>query len=80
MSFQSNTTLVALELSNSVWLVGTRFAGAQKSRMHRITAGDTAALLTLLTGFDHPNHHPNMLRRSPVALRQGGTDSGFIDC
>jgi transposase len=47
MSFQSNTILVALELSNSIWLVGTRLPGAQKSRMHRINAGDTAALLTL---------------------------------
>lgn len=51
MSFQSNTTLVALELSNSVWLVGTRSAGAQKSRMHRISAGDTAALLALFEGL-----------------------------
>lgn len=45
MSFQSITTLVSFELSNSVWLVGTRLAGARKSRMHRISAGDTAALL-----------------------------------
>ncbi len=51
MSFQSNTTLVALELSNSVWLVGTRSAGAQKSCMHRIGAGDTAALLALFEGL-----------------------------
>jgi transposase len=51
MSFQSNTILVALELSNSVWLVGSRLAGAQKSRMHRINAGDTAALLTLFDGL-----------------------------
>jgi len=48
MSFTSNTILVALELSNSLWLVGTRMAGAQKSNMHRIDAGDTAALLSLL--------------------------------
>ena len=51
MSFQSNTILVALELSNSIWLVGTRLPGAQKSRMHRISAGDTAALLTLFHGL-----------------------------
>jgi len=49
MSFQSNIILVALELSNSVWLVGTRLPGAQKSRMHRVTAGDTANLLTHLS-------------------------------
>ena len=51
MSSQSNTILVALELSNSLWLVGTRLPGASKSRMHRISAGDTAALLTLLDGL-----------------------------
>lgn len=51
MSFQSNKILVALELSNSIWLVGTRLAGAQKSRMHRINAGDTAALLKLFEGL-----------------------------
>ena len=51
MSFQSNTILVALELSNSIWLVGTRLRGAQKSRMHRIRAGDTASLLTLFDGL-----------------------------
>lgn len=48
MSFQSTRILVALELSNSLWLVGTRLPGAPKSRMHRISAGDTAALLMLL--------------------------------
>jgi transposase len=49
MSFQSNTILVALELSNSIWLVGTRLPGALKSRMHRVSAGDTAKLLTHLS-------------------------------
>lgn len=48
MSFQSNTILVALELSNTLWLVGTRLPGAQKSCMHRIKAGDTTALLTVI--------------------------------
>ncbi|WP_373486554.1 IS110 family transposase [Blastomonas sp.] len=48
MSFTSDTILVALELSNSLWLVGTRMPGAQKSHMHRVTAGDTAALLALV--------------------------------
>lgn len=51
MSFQSNMILVALELSNSLWLVGSRLPGAQKSRMHRIRAGDTAALLALFNGL-----------------------------
>ena len=47
MSFTSDTILVALALSNSLWLVGTRMPSAQKSHMHRVTAGDTAALLTI---------------------------------
>lgn len=51
MTFQSNIILVALELSNSLWLVATRLPGAQKSRLHRIKAGDTSALLTLLQGL-----------------------------
>ena len=38
MSFTSDTILVALELSNSLWLVGTRMPSAQKSHMHRVTA------------------------------------------
>lgn len=51
MSFTSDTILVALELSNSLWLVGTRMPGAQKSHMHRVNAGDTATLLRLLSGL-----------------------------
>lgn len=51
MTFQSNMILVALELSNSICLVGTRLPGAQTSRMHQISVGDTAALLTLFKGL-----------------------------
>jgi transposase len=51
MSFTSDNILVALELSNTLWLVGTRMPGAQKSHMHRVRAGDTAALLNLLAGL-----------------------------
>ena len=49
MSISNDTTLVALELSNSLWLVGTHTPGARKSRMHRIKAGDTAALLGIFS-------------------------------
>ena len=48
MSSNENTIHVAIELSTSLWLVGTRLPGAAKCRMHRMEAGDTAALLTLL--------------------------------
>ena len=51
MSFTSDTILGALELSNSLWLVGTRMPGARKSHMHRVNAGDTAALLTIFDGL-----------------------------
>ena len=48
MLFNENTIYIAIELSTSVWLVGTRLPGAAKSRMHRIGSGDTAALLALV--------------------------------
>jgi transposase len=38
---------LALELSRSVWLIAARLPGAAKSSLHRINAGDTAALLDL---------------------------------
>lgn len=77
MSFQSNNTLVALELSNSVWLVGTRLAGAQKSRMHRISAGDTAALLAL---FDRlrPSQRPSEDPAPIACCFEAGRDGLWI--
>ena len=49
MSSPQGTTLIAIELSSSMWLVATRPPGDEKSRMHRISAGDTTSLLTLVT-------------------------------
>ena len=48
MTAASNTVHVAIELSNTVWLVGTRLPGAEKPRMHRLAAGDVTELLRLL--------------------------------
>lgn len=48
MPSNENTVHIAIELSTSIWLVGTRLPDAAKSRMHRIDAGDTAALLSLV--------------------------------
>lgn len=48
MPSNENTVYIAIELSNSLWLVATRIHGAAKSRMHRFEAGDTASLLTLV--------------------------------
>ncbi len=76
MSFQSNTILVALELSNSIWLVGTRLPGAQKSRMHRISAGDTAALLTLFHGL-RPCDPAGSEHSAPVACCFEAGRDGF---
>ncbi len=43
-----NIVYVAIELSFSSWLVAARLPGTEKSRLHRIEGGDTAALLALL--------------------------------
>ncbi|MFC0389727.1 IS110 family RNA-guided transposase [Muricoccus vinaceus] len=48
MPSNDNIIHIAIEFSTSVWLVGTRLPGAAKSRMHRIDAGDSKALLTLV--------------------------------
>lgn len=77
MTFQSNMILVALELSNSSWLVGTRLPGAQKSRMHRISAGDTAALLTLFDGLR--SHRLSSQHPAPIACCfEAGRDGFWI--
>ncbi len=81
MPLNENTIYIAIELSTSIWLVGTRLPGATKSRMHRIAAGDTPALLPLsvLCKSD--------LSKTPAALpillaasRPGGTASGCTGC
>src|SRR3954463_6961398 len=43
-----NIVHIAIELSVSSWLVAVRLPGAEKSRLHRITGGDTTALLALI--------------------------------
>ncbi len=49
MSSQNNTIYVAIELSNSLWLVGARLPSVERSRMRRITSSDTVALLALIS-------------------------------
>lgn len=66
MSFTSDTILVALELGNSLWLVGTRKASARTSQMHRVTAGDVATLLRLLDGLQARGREQGTL--SPIAV------------
>jgi transposase len=43
-----NIIHIAIELSVSSWLVAARLPGAEKSRLHRLTGGDTTALLALI--------------------------------
>ena len=42
---------LAIELSSSIWLVAAHLPGAAKPKLHRIEAGDTAALLALVTSL-----------------------------
>jgi hypothetical protein len=42
------TIRVAIELSHSSWIVAVRLPDVEKSRLHRLEGGDTAALLTLI--------------------------------
>ena len=49
MPSSESTVHIASEVSTSIWLVGTRLPGAAKSRMHRIAAGNSAALLSLVS-------------------------------
>jgi hypothetical protein len=80
MSFISDTILVALELSKSLWLVGTRVAGARSSQMHRVSAGDTVMLLRLLDGCGQVDGIRVPGRPLRSASSQGVMDSGFIVC
>jgi transposase len=43
-----NTVYVAIELSFSSWLVAARLPGTERSRLHRIEAGNALALLALI--------------------------------
>lgn len=49
MTSSDHTIHIAIELSNTQWLVGARLPGVSKARMHRLPAGDAAGLLALLT-------------------------------
>src|SRR4051812_25148354 len=42
---------LALELSKSAWLLAAHPPGANKPKLHRIEAGDTAALLATITAL-----------------------------
>jgi transposase len=43
-----NIVHVAIELSVSSWVIAARLPGTDKSRLHRLEGGDTAALLTTI--------------------------------
>jgi transposase len=78
MSFVSDAILVALELSNSIWLAGVRMPGAQKSQMHRIDAGDTTALMDLLTSLKSRHERTSQIVVPIVCCFEAGRDGFWI--
>lgn len=48
-----NVIIIAIELSRSTWLVAARLPGVEKPRLHKIDAGDTAALLSHLSSLQN---------------------------
>ena len=78
MSFTSDAILVALELSNSIWLVGVRMPGARKSQMHRIDAGDTTALMGFLTGLKSRHERTSQIVAPIVCCFEAGRDGFWI--
>ena len=69
----NETTInIAIELSSSLWLVATRLPGAAKSRVHRINAGDTTALLTLFSDLRVRTPNRPGSGRRPCLLFRGG--------
>jgi transposase len=64
----NQTILLAIELSASTWLVAARVPGSDKPHFHRLDAGDTAALLALISSL-----------RDRVARRLGPS-IGVVSC
>jgi len=48
-----NVIIIAIELSQATWLVVARLPGVEKARLHKIDAGDTAALLAYLSSLQN---------------------------
>jgi hypothetical protein len=72
---------LAIELSCSTWLVAARLPGDEKPRLHRITGGDTAALLALISSLRaRVAARLGAPKASSAALRQDGTASGCTGC
>jgi hypothetical protein len=75
------TIRVAIELSHSSWIVAIRLPDVEKSRLHRLEGGDTAALLTLIDDL-RSRVTSWATRRSTwrAASKQAATGSGCIGC
>ncbi len=63
MSFQSSTTLIALELSNSIWLVAHAWQALKKAACTGSARVTPPHYCRFSTAFDHTNRHPNILRQ-----------------
>src|SRR3954470_11280509 len=64
-----NIVHIAIELSVSSWFVAARLPGADKSRLHRITGGDTSALLALIAELNRGLRFPKDMTESKAQNR-----------
>lgn len=69
---------LALELSRSTWLVAARLPGAAKSSLHRIDAGDTAALLALIARLRMRGQEASGAAVEVVCCYEAGRDGFWL--
>jgi hypothetical protein len=75
------TIHLAIELSASSWLIAARLPGSEKSHLHRIDGGNTAALLALISSLRaHVARWLDVRLGLSAALRPVVTGSGCIVC
>jgi hypothetical protein len=79
MTTQGDVIHVAIELSQSSWLVAARLSDAKKSHLFRIAGGEASALLKLLSSLRMllQQRHAGRPRSSAVS-RRAGMASGYI--
>lgn len=81
MSFPASSKSVvylALELSCSTWLVAARLPGAAKPSLHRIDAGDTAALLALIARLRKRGEEASHATVEVVGCYEAGRDGFWL--
>jgi transposase len=78
MPLNGTTIYIAIELSTSSWVVATRLPGVAKSKMHRIYAGDTAALLALISDLRTRNSNAPGNTVGLVCCFEAGRDGFWL--